>query len=298
MAIPGYQSVMLPLLKLSSDGAQHSIREAIDSLARVFKLSDSDRREVLPSGRQAVFDNRVGWARTYMKKAGLLTSPQRGYFQITPRGRKVLTQGPARIDVQFLDQFCEFREFRRPSNRAKRPGDQGEPDTPEETLESAYESLRAELADELLRQVKATPPSLFEKIVVRLLVEMGYGGNLRDAGKAIGGSGDEGIDGVIKEDPLGLDIIYVQAKRWEGTVGRPEVQRFAGALQGQRARKGVFITTSLFSRDACDYVSRIDARIVLVDGPTLTQSMIDHGIGVSLRTAYEVKALDLDYFTE
>ncbi|MCL6559753.1 MAG: restriction endonuclease, partial [Firmicutes bacterium] len=247
------------------------------------------------------FHNRVGWARTYLKKAGLLESTRRGYFRITERGLEVLKKSPSRIDVHFLEQFAEFREFRMLRHK-KEDEDTTEAElsvsTPEEVLESAYKQLRDNLANELLQQIKASSPSLFEKLVVELLVKMGYGGSRQDAGKAIGKSGDEGIDGIIKEDRLGLDIIYIQAKRWENTVGRPEVQKFAGALQGQRARKGIMITTSSFSQEAQDYASRIDNKIVLIDGERLAQLMIDHNLGVSSVAAYEIKKIDSDYFTE
>ena len=292
---------MLPLLELVADKHEHSLRETVDSLATVFNLSQEELKERLPSGQQGVFINRVGWARTYLKKAGLLQSVRRGHFQITDRGLDTLANRPARIDVKFLDQFGEFQEFRS-LKRAKSdaPDHCGEiPETtPEEALETAYKSLRDSLVSELLLQLKTSSPTLFEKIVVELLVKMGYGGSRHDAGKAIGRSGDEGIDGIIKEDRLGLDIIYIQAKRWEGTVGRPEVQKFAGALQGQRARKGILITTSNFSREARDYASRIENKIVLIDGDQLAQLMIDHGLGVSPMANYEVRKIDSDYFTE
>jgi restriction system protein len=301
MAIPDYQSVMLPLLRFAGDKQEHSLREAIDHLADEFKLNDDERKELLPSGQQEVFNNRVGWARTYMKKAGLLETTRRGHFQITDRGVQVLSQKPPRLDVRFLDRFEEFKQFR--ALRHTRVNE-GEPEqlevetTPEEALESAYKRLRDSLAADLLQQIKATSPGLFEKLVVELLVKMGYGGSRQDAGKAIGKTGDEGIDGIIKEDRLGLDIIYMQAKRWENTVGRPEVQKFAGALQGQRAKKGIMITTSSFSSEAHEYASRIDSKIVLIDGERLAQLMIDHNLGVSPMANYEVKKIDTDYFTE
>ncbi len=301
MAIPDYQSLMLPLLKIVGDQQEHSIRQAIDLLSEQFSLTQQERREILPSGQQAVFNNRVGWARTYLKKAGLLSSVRRGSFQITSRGLDVLRQNPRTIDIGFLLQFGEFRDFKNSKqDKTTLLTDAGEHDvrTPEEALASVYQELRTNLAGDLLRQIKASPPSLFEDIVVRLLLKMGYGGSLEDAGKAIGRAGDEGIDGIIKEDRLGLDIVYIQAKRWEGTVGRPEIQKFAGALQGQRARKGIFITTSDFSRDAEEYASRIDNKIVLIDGSQLAQFMIDYNIGVSTQVVYELKRIDLDYFTE
>lgn len=302
MAIPDYQSIMLPLLILIGDSQEHSLRQAIETLSEQFNLTAEERKQLLPSGRQAVFDNRIGWARTYMKKAGLLESTQRGHFKITSRGRDVLEQNPPMIDVTLLSQFEEFQEFRTPSRKSGTPATRteevAEAETLEEVLGNAYQRLREELADELLSQIKTSPPSLFEKIVVELLVGMGYGGNLKDAGRAVGRSGDEGIDGVIKEDRLGLDVIYIQAKRWDQTVGRPEVQKFAGALQGQRARKGIFITTSGFSKEAQEYVDRIDSRIILVEGSSLAEFMIDHNIGVTPRDTYEVKKIDSDYFAE
>jgi len=301
MPIPDYQSLMLPLLKFAADGNEHSLREAIDALADTFNLSDTERKELLPSGAQEVFSNRVGWARTYMKKAGLIEATRRGHFRITERGMGVLATPPARVDVKFLDQFDEFKAFRAHRRQRDESGRPDEPEptaTPEEALESAYKQLRDDLASDLLQMIKTVSPPLFEKIVIELLVKMGYGGSRQDAGRAIGRSGDEGIDGIIKEDRLGLDIIYIQAKRWGATVGRPEVQKFAGALQGQRARKGILITTSSFTREAYDYASSIETKIVLIDGEMLAQLMIDHNLGVSPVTIYEVKRVDADYFTE
>jgi restriction system protein len=297
MAIPDYQTIMLPLLRSIRDGNERVTREVIDQLAEEFELSDTERRELLPSGQQPVFDNRVGWAKTYMKKAGLVVSPKRGVVQITDRGRKVLDSHPARIDSTFLEQFPEFIEFK---NLRKEPSAQKPVDveTPEEVLESAFQSLQQNLVADLLEQIRSSPPPQFEKIVVELLVGMGYGGSRKDAGEAIGKSGDEGIDGIIKEDRLGLDIIYIQAKRWANTVGRPEIQKFAGALQGQRARKGIFITTSDFSKDAREYASRIDSKIVLIDGQQLAEYMIDHNIGVTPVSNYELKRIDSDYFAQ
>lgn len=304
MAIPDYQTIMLPLLQFAADGREHSLRETIDALADTFGLTPEERKQLLPSGQQEIFDNRVGWARTYLSKAGLLEKTRRSHYSISERGRRVLDDNPERIDAKFLEQFEEFREFK--TLRGTRSGSNNQPNktdpdqetTPEESLESAYVRLRDELATELMQQVKAASPNLFEKIVVELLLKMGYGGSRQDAGRAIGRSGDEGIDGIIKEDRLGLDIIYIQAKRWEAVVGRPEVQKFAGALQGQRAKKGVMITTSSFTADAREYVSKIDNKIVLIDGAQLAEMMIDHNLGVSPMASYEVKKLDTDYFTE
>lgn len=303
MAVPDFQSFMLPLLEIAKDGECHVLREAVDALADRFELSEADRSELLGSGRQRRLYNRVGWAATYLRKAGLLESPKRGSFRITAKGLRILEQNPQTINSEFLEQFPEFREFR--STKHDMNGDgavdlSGLADaaTPEEQLETAFQKLKARLADEVLATVKTCSPQFFEQLVVDVLVAMGYGGSRRDAGKAVGKSGDDGIDGIIKEDRLGLDIIYVQAKRWDDVVGRPEVQKFVGALQGHRARKGIFITTSTFSKDAVDYVSRIDSKIVLIDGKTLADLMIDHNVGVAVAQTYEVKRIDSDYFQE
>ncbi len=298
MAIPVFHEIMLPLLHLLKDKQEHSLRQVIDYLTSQFNLTPEEQRELLASGKQAIFDNRVGWARTHLKKAGLIESTRRGFFRITDRGLQVLNQKPAKIDVKFLDQFEEFREFRA-TKRGKPIEFSDEPEiTPEEALANAYQNMKNELADELLQQLKASSPKQFENIVIDLLVAMGYGGSRKEAAKAIGKSGDEGIDGIIREDRLGLDVIYLQAKKWEGTVGRPEVQKFAGALQGQHAKKGIFITTSKFSKEAVDFASQVDNKIILLDGDTLVQYMIDHNIGVTLFVNYEVKKIDLDYFTD
>jgi restriction system protein len=301
MAIPDYQTCMLPLLKYHADGQEHTNRDSIDSLANQFGLTENERRLMLPSGVQGLFDNRVNWARTYMKKAGLLESPKRGVHKITKRGLDVLKKNPKRIDVAYLGQFQEFKDFR--ALRHAKPEDEGQefdPNsrTPEESLEGAYQKLRGDLAADLLQRLKACSPAFFERLVVEVIVKMGYGGTRNDAGKAIGKSGDGGIDGIIKEDKLGLDAIYIQAKRWENTVGRPDLQKFIGALAQQRAKKGLFITTSAFSADAEDCVSRIDAKVVLIDGEALAQMMIDHDVGVSTVGTYEVKKVDSDYFSE
>lgn len=299
MTIPVFQQIMLPLLQLLEDKQEHSLRQVIDSLTKQFNLTPEEQYELLPSGKQAIFDNRVGWARTHLKKAGLLESTRRGFFRITDRGLQVLNQKPAKIDVKFLDQFDEFREFRATKREKPMGPDEEEPETtPEEALANAYQNMKNELGDELLQQLKASSPRQFENIVIDLLVAMGYGGSRKEAAKAIGKSGDEGIDGIINEDRLGLDVIYVQAKKWEGTVGRPEIQKFAGALQGQHAKKGIFITTSNFSKEAVDFASRVDNKIILLDGDTLVQYMIDHNIGVTPFVNYEIKKIDLDYFTD
>lgn len=302
MAVPDFQSLLLPLLHMASDDKEHLMSEAIEQLAEEFRLSDDDRREILPSGRQARFDNRVGWALTHLRKSGLLEGIGRGKFKITERGREILQKPPESINIRFLKQFPEFLEFRsRTSNRVDEndEAEEAEPNqTPEELLEIGYQNLRRNLAQELLERIKKCSPRFFERLVVDLLVSMGYGGSLKDAGQAVGQSGDGGIDGIIKEDKLGLDVVYIQAKRWEGTVGRPVVQAFTGSLEGQRARKGVLITTSQFSQEAKDYTSRIEKKIVLIDGEQLVNLMIEHDIGVAKFATYTLKKTDLDYFGE
>ena len=301
MAIPDYQSIMLPLLKFVADGNEHSLREAIEGLAEQLGLTDDERKQLLPSGQQRTFDNRVAWARTYMGKAGLLDATRRGFFRITQRGHEVLNKEPPEINTRFLEQYPEFIEFRGRRRETEQQDHELVSDnrqTPAELLESAYQRLREDLSTELLRIVRDCSPAFFEKLVIDVLVKMGYGGTRKDAGRAIGRSGDEGIDGIINEDRLGLDVIYVQAKRWQAAVGRPEIQKFAGALQGYRAKKGILITTSSFTRDAEEYVGRIDSKIVLIDGEQLAQLMIDHNVGVASVAAYETKRVDSDYFNE
>lgn len=295
---------MLPLLKIVSDGKEYHNRELIELLAVQFNLTDDERKEMLASGTQPIFDNRVGWAKTYLKKAGLLDSPKRAIFVISDLGRKTLSEKPEAIDANYLKKFDSFLDFQNLS-RVGNDNDSTinksiEEITPEENLENSYQRLRISLAAELLNKVLELSPSFFERLVVELLVKMGYGGSIKDAGRAIGKSGDEGIDGTIYEDKLGLDIIYVQAKRWNlgNTVGRPEIQKFVGALAGQGAKKGVFITTSSFTREAKDYAPRNDTKIVLIDGEQLSQLMIDYNIGCSTHQNYEIKKLDLDYFDE
>jgi len=303
VTIPDYQTVMLPLLRFAADKQEHSTREAIEELANHFGLTNDERKELLPSGSQATFDNRVGWARTYMRKAGLLEAPRRGYFKITNRGLEALATNPEAINVKFLEQYPEFREFRVRSTTKREPNKVGtngkSPErTPRETMEDAYTTIRTQLASDLLEQVMRSSPRFFERLVVDLLVKMGYGGTRRDAGEAVGGSGDEGIDGIIKEDRLGLEVVYIQAKRWRDTVQRPEIQKFVGALRGQNARKGVFITTSNFSKGAEEYAEGLQDKVVLIDGETLANLMIDHGVGVTLEEAYEIKRVDSDYFND
>lgn len=298
MAIPDFQTIMLPLLRFCADGKEHANQEALDALATEFGLTNDERKKLLPSGQQRVFDNRVAWARAHMKMALLIENPRRGIFRITGRGKFILEQSPPSIDLKFLRQFSEYVDAREKPKSDASTVTAEEAQTPEEQIEQAYETLRENLAGELLQQLKSASPSFFEKVVVDVLVRMGYGGSLKDAGQAIGRSGDEGIDGVINEDRLGLDSIYIQAKRWEGTVSRPEIQKFAGALQGKRATKGVFITTSDFSEGSRDFASNISSKIILIDGNQLADLMIEYGVGVSTIVTYELKKLDSDFFVE
>lgn len=303
MAIPDYQAIMLPLLKHVSNGEVFKYRPVVEALRDEFGLTQEERKQLLPSGQQPVFDNRVGWAKSYLKAAKLIKSEHRGYLQITDRGRDVLKENPDRIDRKFLERYEEFIQFRypdrSPDNAADDTGDKLDlaPDsTPEETLEYAYQSIKADLAQELLSNIMNCSDQFFETLVVDLVVAMGYGGSRKDAGQAMGRSGDGGIDGIIKEDRLGLDIIYIQAKRWKAPVPVKEIRDFAGALLGRKARKGIFITTSEFPKSAREFVSNIEPKIILIDGDKLTDFMIEHNVGVSTQSVYHVKKVDLDYF--
>jgi restriction system protein len=303
--IPDYQSLMLPLLRIVSDKREYKYRDLIEILATEFQLTDEERQELLASGNQAIFDNRVGWAKTYLKKAGLVESPKRATFVITELGIETLKKNPDHIDAKYLRKFPAFREFQHighSDNESEEETITLEPSeaTPEENLDKAYQRIRKSLASELLNKVVELSPIFFERLVVELLVKMGYGGSIKDAGKAIGKSGDEGIDGTIKEDKLGLDIIYIQAKRWKpgNVVGRPELHKFVGALAGQGAKKGIFITTSNFTKEASDYTPKNETKIVLIDGEQLAQLMIDYNLGCATQQTYELKKIDSDYFGE
>ena len=303
--IPDYQSLMLPLLKLVSDKQEHKYRDLIEKLAIEFQITDEERKELLASGNQAIFDNRVGWAKTYLKKAGLLDSPKRATFVITQIGLDTLKKNPDRVDAKYLRQFPAFLEFQNASRNDNETEEETtviavSEQTPEENLDKAYQRIRKSLASELLQNVVDLSPTFFERLVVELLVKMGYGGSIKDAGKAIGKSGDEGIDGTIKEDKLGLDIIYIQAKRWKpgNVVGRPELHKFVGALAGQGAKKGIFITTSNFTKEALDYTPKNETKIVLIDGEQLAQLMFDYNLGCTTQQIYELKKIDSDYFGE
>lgn len=301
MPVPKYDELMLPYLQYLSDGDEHKHTKVTEALADYFNLSVDDRRQMLPSGRQTVLVNRSSWARTYLRKAGLIEKTQRGWHRITTIGLEVLEEEPPAIDRHYLMRFPTFVAFANRAGSSK--NDQAEPDgtadeTPEELIESSYQSLRQSIAKDLLERIMDNSPQFFELLVVDLMLAMGYGGSRRDAGQAVGRSRDGGIDGIIKEDRLGLNNIYIQAKRWENTVGRPEVQTFSGALDMHRASRGVFITTSSFSTDARDFVNRIGKRIVLIDGWELAELMIDHGVGITIKATYAIHEIDENYFDD
>lgn len=297
MAVPDFQGFFKPLLDFASDGKEHSMQEAREVMAKSMGLPEEDLKESLPSGVQTKFDNRVAWAKSYLVQAKVLAASRRGHFRITERGLELHKKGHKRIDVKVLNRYPEFIEF----HKARTPKEE-EPEptaeTPEETLQKAYQSIRSDLAGQILERIITNSSQFFERLVVDLMVAMGYGGSRADAGKSIGGSADEGIDGIIKEDRLGLDVVYLQAKKWEATVGRPEVQKFVGALHGKRAKKGVFITTGKFSDDARKYVETIDPKVILIDGRSLAELMIDHNLATTTTATYLIKRIDSDYFTE
>ncbi len=302
MSIPDFQAIMLPLLQLIQDGREHRLRDTVDTLANVFGLTEEERLQLLPSQTQRVFDNRVGWSKTHLLKAGVLESTRRSYFKITERGNDLLRTAPQQVNMNLLKQFPEYMEFLKPSNTGNGTEITAaipQVNTPQEVMSGAYEEIRRTTALELLTKVKQCPPAFFEKLVVDLLVKMGYGGSLKDAGNATRLTNDGGIDGIIKEDKLGLDVIYIQAKRWDNQpVGRPDVQSFVGALDGQKASKGVFITTSRFGDNVKEYVKNISKKVVLIDGEQLAYYMMDYEIGVAVEYSYIVKKIDHDYFDE
>lgn len=300
MAVPDFQTWFLPLMKRIADGKLHDINTLMDELANDLCLSEEDKNELLPSGKQSTYRNRIGWARTYLKKANLLSSPSRGSVLITERGKNVLSENPKDLRVKDLKKYPEFMDFHTVKEIAENVSTESEveTETPEELLERVHLGIRKQLEFDLLERIKAAPPKFFENLVVDLLLRMGYGGSREDAGKTVGRTGDGGIDGVINEDRLGLDMVCIQAKRWESSVGRPIVQAFAGSLEGVRAKKGVLITTSEFTRDAIEYVKQIEKRIVLIDGKTLVSLMVENRLGVSSIAQYEVHRIDTDYFDE
>lgn len=301
MAIPKYNEMYMELLNILADMNVHKSIEIKNILAAKFHVSDAEREELLPSGRQTVFDNRVGWARTYLKKAGLIKSPVRGAYALTPDGKRALEENPSGIDNHYLERFDSFRQFKQFDGAPALPADLNSGESPQDTFDIAYRQINAALADDLLSEILRQTPAFFERLVVKLLEHMGYGGSVSDAGKVVGQSGDEGIDGIIREDKLGFDVIYIQAKRWERdkTIGRPEIQKFVGALAGQGAGKGLFITTVQFTKEAREYAQKQHTtKIVLVDGQMLTKLMIEHNVGVSTEAVYEIKRLDSDFFCD
>lgn len=299
MAIPSYEKIMLPMLQLANDGKEYSIAQLVSILSGQFKLSEQEKSEMLPSGKEPVFRNRTRWARWYLLKAGLLADPHRGTIRITPEGRQFLQKAPSKISGKELLVFAGISGGKVAGVKSEQGGESSSAETPEELIELGYQRLRKEVEAELLAKVKKCSPKFFEQLVVELMVKLGYGGSFRDAGTVTGKSGDKGIDGVIKEDKLGFDFICIQAKRWDtGPISREDVQKFVGALHGQKANKGIFITTSTFAKTAVDYSNTIQNKVVLIDGERLAELMFETGLGLSTVTAYEVKKIDADYFFE
>ncbi|HRG75466.1 MAG TPA: restriction endonuclease [Leptospiraceae bacterium] len=303
MAIPDFQSIMLPVLKFLADKKEYQSKEIKDYICKEFKLTEKELEEKLPSSNSiSLISNRVAWAEAHMKMAGIIESPRRGFYRITNDGINVLKKPPEKINLKFLQSFEEYKRKKAEwKNKEKEDSQETEEInslTPDEMLELGHKKIKNELSTELLSRVKETSPKFFENLVIELLIKMGYGGSLEERGSVVGKSGDEGIDGVIKEDKLGLDIIYIQAKKWEGNVGRPEIQKFVGALQGQRAKKGIFITTSSFNENSYEYVSKIDIKVILINGEELANLMIDYNVGVTLKRNYEIKKIDTDFFIE
>jgi len=306
MAIPDFQTVMLPLMRDLANG-ERSGQESLDALASHFGITAEERAMRIPSGRAPIFANRIGWAKSHLKMAGVIESPRRSVYRLTARGRQIIDANPTRITLALLNQFPEYVAFRTGERQAGSPATAtlsptndapiADPRTPDDLINEGYQELRSALAAELRDRIASMSPAAFEQLVVDLLKAMGYGGPQTDAGLVVGRGGDEGIDGIIKEDRLGLETIYLQAKRWQNTVGRPDIQRFAGALQGQRARKGVFITSSSFSSEARAYAAAIQTTIVLIDGAQLADLMIEHNVGVGTERSLHIKKVDSDYFT-
>jgi len=300
MALPDYETLMLPLLEIAgkAGGQEIKLSEAVDTLAKHFNLTEEQLAELLPSGATFKFASRVSWARTYLNKAVLLDSPKRGYLRLTARGEKVLSEPPPKLDNKFLARFKEFKEFQ---GRKKATEEEGtlSKETPIEAMSSFYQQYREALAFDLIERIKKCSPQFFERLVIQVLIQMGYGGSVKDAGEALGKTGDGGIDGVIREDKLGLDNIYVQAKRWiDKPVGSPDIDQFAGALSKKKANKGIFITTSTFTKDAQTSLKEYTSRIVLIDGVQLANYMIDYNVGVSVMDIFALKKIDSDFFEE
>lgn len=302
MSVPGYQEFMFPILKLLSDGNIYYKKDIFIKLAKRLNLSQEQLEEKLPSQQEPTYINRIGWAITYLKKAGLLESPSRAHFLITDEGKNVVNSNVINLNSKYLRRYDSFLEFQNLSHKKEEnkiiEENEQETQTPSEKMISYYEIIKKSICDDLLNKVIEQTPDFFEHLVVDLIVAMGYGGSVEDAGRATKRTNDEGIDGLVKEDKLGLDIIYIQAKRWQkgNVVGRPEIQKFVGALAGQGARKGIFITTSNFTKEATEYKPRNDTSIILIDGQKLVELMYEHNIGVSTEKRFEIKRLDSDYF--
>ena len=304
MSIPKYDEMYRAFLDCLADGQPHRSKEVKDTVAGVFSVSEKERAEMLPSGKQQLFDNRIGWTRTYLKKAGLVQSPSRGVYVITSAGKQVLNENPPHIDNLYLQRVESCRKFISPDDEdsgTPAPAEKVSGKTPQDILDEAFQQINTTLADDLLSEIMKQPPAFFEHLVVKLLTRMGYGGSIENAGTVIGQTGDEGIDGIIREDKLGFSLIYIQAKRWDcdNTVGRPEIQKFVGALAGQGASKGLFITTAKVTKEARQYAEKQHTtKVVLVDGTTLAKLMIEYNLGVSIEATYKIKRIDSDFFAE
>lgn len=304
MSIPKYDEMYREFLDCLADGQAHKSKEVKDIVAKRLSISAKEREELLPSGKQALFDNRIGWTRTYLKKAGLVQSPARGIYVLTPAGKQVLLENPAKIDNTYLQRFESFRNFVSADQSEENEGmnvPTVSSQTPQDVLDDAFRKINQTLCDDLLAEIVKQSPAFFEHLVIKLLTQMGYGGTVEHAGEVIGQSGDEGIDGIIREDKLGFNLIYIQAKRWDcdATVGRPEIQKFVGALAGQGASKGLFITTAKFTKEARQYAEKQHTtKVVLVDGQTLARLMIEYNLGVSTEATYRIKRIDTDFFSD
>ncbi|NQZ54389.1 MAG: restriction endonuclease [Piscirickettsiaceae bacterium] len=304
MPIPDFQQCMRPLLSSLKDGEVHHFNEAYEDVCKHFDVSDDEKRQLLPSGKQTVVKNRCGWARTYMKKAGLLLDPKRSHVQITEHGLQVLKDQPEYFNVKYLKEISpEFVEFHKAKPKVvsteQQLNESEDATDPLERLENAHLEIQSSLTSELLQLVKDQDPIFLENLVVQLMHAMGYGGWSKESGETTQYTADGGVDGFINDDPLGLDTIYLQAKRYtDNAIGRPDLQAFVGALEMKRARKGVFITTSRFSKDALDYIEMIEKKVVLIDGEKLASLMVEHNLGVATKETYRVKAIDTDFFDD
>ena len=304
MAVPDYQSLMLPVLLASTIG-EVRIGDAVDRLADQLNLTPEDRAQLLPSGKQTLLGNRIHWAKTYLTKSGLLESTRRGHFKITQRGLQVIASHPSRIDNEFLNQFAEFRQFKEKSaNDAAQGAQLIEPplisrtETPDEAMRAAHKQVETSLGQDLLDRIRSAPPAFFERLIVNLLLAMGYGGSAADAGRAIGRSGDDGVDGVIDQDALGLDRVYIQAKRYAAgnSIGAGAIRDFFGSLDRHKATKGLFVTTSTFSPSAKETTEFLSKRIVLIDGENLAKLMIRYNVGCRIEEVLHIKKVDEDFF--